>query len=976
MFCQLLKPVARFSIWASVLLLTVTGPAGAEEICIFRSVGDLTITGGALPMGTEGRFAQRDQGIGFTSDWQLRTARQPYASLDVPGEIYLDNDPKRGGIGEQQSPGIDLNDVFHDDIVALRLSARPPSNEVTGRIIVPTKDHRAMVAVSFKMTIPTAQNKDDAHAVFAASKRRHFQRLRAHDLPGDPWFRHQILEARKLSPQKDNEREVALSSRRSNQLNQIEETYALFSGSRAISENLQLDRALPETRNADGNTPSDKPVKLDTLEGITVAEIDWKARNAGKTPLLDPLTAYIPADQHALLLPSPKAAQTVLREVLGGITPILGLNGLSGIDPRFVQERYERQLGVSMADLAQIAGSGMVKGMAVTGSDPYFVTGTDLAILFETDEPGKLILFLRERLAAVCHASSAGIASTEGTKDGSKFVVARTPGREISSYIAALDHAVVLTNSPVQLERVLQTARNRGSRLAEAPEYRFFRTRYPRRADSEAALLILTDATIRRWCGPRWRIASSRRVRTAAALDEMQAANLDAIVAGSGLSQRFNPPPLSSSSIPDLGELRITRTGVASLLYGTLGFQTPIVELPLDDVNQAEALVYRAWRDTYQTNWRGTFDPIALRLTVQPTGRMAADLTIMPLIASSEYREFMATVATAKLGSFAGDLHPESLVHAIMALDMKSKWIHESRDLIQSSLHLTPDVALGWIGGSIDVYLDDDPLWAELARAKDQDEFLRNHGMQLPVAIHVPVTDAAKLALFLNAVRFYAEQTAPNLVIWQNRQHHGQSYVRVVQKDVGAPGPDAGSPLALYYAPTPRGLVVSLNEQVVTRFLDRQARQPDSAKTQGIEPSPSRSSRPWLGESLAARVSSAGVHVLAITCLNAYRSAISLQCWNNLPILNEWHRLYPERDPVALHEAMWGERLVCPAGGRYIWNPKWRTMESTVLGHPGEPKAGPETIRLLDDLKSANFGITFQDGGLHATVEIERQAGP
>ena len=83
------------------------------------------------------------------------------------------------------------------------------------------------------------------------------------------------------------------------------------------------------------------------------------------------------------------------------------------------------------------------------------------------------------------------------------------------------------------------------SRLVDAPEYRFFRTRYPRGADGETALLILTDATIRRWCGPRWRIASSRRVRTAAALAEMQAANLAAIVAGSGLSQRFNAPPLT-----------------------------------------------------------------------------------------------------------------------------------------------------------------------------------------------------------------------------------------------------------------------------------------------------------------------------------------------------------------------------------------------------------------------------------------------
>jgi len=955
------------------ILLTGPGLAGAEDVFFFRSISELTITEGALPMGAEGRFAQRDQGIVSTADWQLRTARQPYASLDDPGEIYLDSDPKSGGMRDHPLPATDLNGLFRDDIVAVRLSAKPGSNEVTGRLVVPTKDRGAMVVVSFKTTVPTAQ--DNARAVFAAAKRRHFQRLLAHSLPGDAWFHQQILEARKLSPQTE-EREAALAPPRSNPSNELEQTYSLFSGGRAVSENLQLDRPLPAAANAGATTPAGKPVKLDTLGGITVAEIDWKARNAGKAPLLDPLSEHIPADQHALFLPSLKAAQTVLSEFLGGTTPIRNLSGSLGFDPRFIQERYERQLGVSVADLARLAGSGMVQGLAVTGSDPYFVTGTDLAILFETDEPAKLVVLLRERLEAACRASSAGVAPTEGVKDGSTFVFARTPGREICAYIAALDHAVVLTNSPVQLERVLQTARNRSSRLVEAPEYRFFRSRYPRGADGETALLVLTDATIRRWCGPQWRIASSRRVRTAAALAELQAANLAAVVAGTGLPQRVNSQPRSSLLVPDLGELGISRSGIVSSLYGTLGFQSPIVEIPLDEVTQPEAQAYRTWRDGYQRNWRGTFDPIALRLAVRPPGRMAADLTVMPLIASTDYREFISLVAAAKLGPHAGDLHPESLVHAIMALDIKSRLIQESGSSVATALKLARDVALGWIGGSIDVYLDDDPLWAELAQAKDPNEFWTKHGMQSPLGVHVPVTDAAKLALFLSAVRFYVDQIAPNLVTWQTREHHGQGYVRVAQKGEGAPGPENGPPLAIYYAPTPRGLVVSLSEHVVTRFLDRQAKQPENAKTKGIDPSPTEPSRPWLGESLAARVSSAGLRVLATAGLNTYRAAISLQCWNNLPILNEWHRLYPDRDPAALHETVWGERLVCPAGGNYVWNPKWRTMESTVLGHPGEPKPGPDSIGPLRDVKSADFGITFQDGGLRAAVEIERPAGP
>ena len=44
---------------------------------------------------------------------------------------------------------------------------------------------------------------------------------------------------------------------------------------------------------------------------------------------------------------------------------------------------------------------------------------------------------------------------------------------------------------------------------------------------------------------------------------------------------------------------------------------------------------------------------------------------------------------------------------------------------------------------------------------------------------------------------------------------------------------------------------------------------------------------------------------------------------------------FPDRDPVAVHREVWGVTLVCPGGGKYVWNAKYGTMESTVYGHPG-----------------------------------------
>ena len=97
-------------------------------------------------------------------------------------------------------------------------------------------------------------------------------------------------------------------------------------------------------------------------------------------------------------------------------------------------------------------------------------------------------------------------------------------------------------------------------------------------------------------------------------------------------------------------------------------------------------------------------------------------------------------------------------------------------------------------------------------------------------------------------------------------------------------------------------------------------------------------------------------------------------CWDNLPILNQWKRLYPDRDPVAVHRQVWGVTLLCPGGGKYVWNEKYRTMESTVYGHPGQPKEGPPAPPVLSGFASGDFGLTLENQGLRARVELRRPA--
>jgi hypothetical protein len=47
-------------------------------------------------------------------------------------------------------------------------------------------------------------------------------------------------------------------------------------------------------------------------------------------------------------------------------------------------------------------------------------------------------------------------------------------------------------------------------------------------------------------------------------------------------------------------------------------------------------------------------------------------------------------------------------------------------------------------------------------------------------------------------------------------------------------------------------------------------------------------------------------------------------------------------------------------------------MESTVFGHPAKSKVGVGFPDQLKQLKLGNFGVTFEESGLRARLELNR----
>jgi hypothetical protein len=922
------------------LIVAVTSASGAVAKDAFYDLPlrELKLTDGSLPVMKENRNWRRFE--------QIRAMR-PYATIDGQGEAYV---AQRNG---SDTPWI--SSYVTPDLATTRIVIRAPEGkDIAGRLVVPNSERTGMV--SLKFTVPSSAANADANKPFYQAKIAYCQNLLNEDVPGTAWFRHEIRLARAELHEAPDQLQPPTTAWRSRRSNDLAGTYDLFTGSRAMSENLQLDRDLPRAQ------PNEKPVKIDSLTGITINEIDWKPLLKDATPKLDALAKYIPGDQHVVFFPSFAAAMAIADETSQHDTPVLRLAQPRSENTRVV-ERYQTQLGLSMSTIARLLGPKFVQSVALTGSDPYFPTGTDVTVLFESPQPAALENLLLGRIAMAA-ALVKDAKPTNGEVAGLKYRGFLSPDRTMSSYVAQSNGAVLVTNSLYQLGRLAETCKDKSKSVAALPEYQFFRTQYPLGDSEETALAFLSDATIRRWCGPRWRIADSRRTRARAVLAELQTLQLDALV-----KKTAKPGPIYTD-LPILGggELALTSSGVRSTTLGSLDFMTPIAEIPLDEVTQAEADAYGAWRDGYQRNWSWGFDPIALRIGLAK-GKIAADMTVMPLIMNTSYREFTSISLGGKFDPTAGDPH-NALAQFILALNRESPMFRQGENFASM---MGQKVSLGWIGRWATVYVEDDKFWKDLEKVDPEkvNSFFEKNVSRIPVALRIDASNPLRLAAFLSSARAFIEQTAPGLTRWESLKYKDQPYVQITPVKGQAQGIGDLENLAIYYTALGGALTITPSEKMLQGSIDRWLAQ-EKAGTEGKPATPEV--KPWLGSNVALRVNRKILDIVNAMSRDMYQQTMQTRCWSNLPILNTWKRLYPDRDPVEVHAQVWGVELVCPGGGKYVWNDKYQTMASTVYGHPGEPKDGPSAPPVLSSFDEASFGLTFENQGLRARAELTRQS--
>ena len=269
---------------------------------------------------------------------------------------------------------------------------------------------------------------------------------------------------------------------------------------------------------------------LAEVAGITVPEQPWEKMLAGKTPATEPLARFVPHDNYYVYFRDLRkfiAAGELLDE---WGTSLLRVYEVRSRDYQ-LRPRYEQQLCLKTTVLGKVLGPTLVKGLAVTGSDPYFREGTDVTLIFHVVNRGLFLAAVEGFLRDARQAHGSSLTENRDEYHGNAIERFVTPLREVSLHRAAvkdeaLGEFVIYSNSPVGVRRALDAHQARGKRLADENDFRYMRTVFPLdgaagdrkvkedkpREPAEDGFVFLSDAFIRQLTSPATRIKEKRRL--------------------------------------------------------------------------------------------------------------------------------------------------------------------------------------------------------------------------------------------------------------------------------------------------------------------------------------------------------------------------------------------------------------------------------------------------------------------------------
>ncbi len=248
-----------------------------------------------------------------------------------------------------------------------------------------------------------------------------------------------------------------------------------------------------------------------------------------------------------------------------------------------------------------------------------------------------------------------GVKTRKGEILGVPYVHLGTAERDLhvfSAYPRADLH--VRSNSLPALQRVLAAIQGRDAagkkvqRLGDTAEFAYVRTLMPPGTPEEDGLIYLSDPFIRRQVGAQVKLTERRRLLCYNHLRMIGHASMlfrtEFGRAPQSLAELIKTQCLPAGfgeralACPDGGKYSLSADGNLGVCshHGHAHYLRPCCETPVMHATAEEAEEYAAFAKDYDQYWRTYFDPIAIRIQIDPQ-RYRLETIVLPLIDNSIY---------------------------------------------------------------------------------------------------------------------------------------------------------------------------------------------------------------------------------------------------------------------------------------------------------------------------------------------------